>query len=43
MEVVFLKIIKLLPEASFEELKNRKHFAQNSFPEIVREVRKIIG
>lgn len=31
---------KFLPKANFKELKNRGHFRQKSFPEIVREIRK---
>ena len=36
----FEKYKKLLPKASFKELKGRGHFRQNNFPEIVREIKK---
>ena len=32
---------EFLPEANFKELKGRGHFQQNSFPEIIREIRKV--
>ena len=37
----FEKYKKFLPEASFKEFKGRGHFRQKSFPEIVREIRKV--
>ncbi|MCK5475514.1 MAG: alpha/beta hydrolase [Candidatus Pacebacteria bacterium] len=37
----FKKYNELLPEASFKEFKGRGHFQRNSFPEIIREIRKV--
>lgn len=37
----FEKYKEFLPEASFKEFKNRGHFEQNIFPEIIREIREI--
>jgi len=37
----FEKYKKALPSANYKEFKNRGHFAQNSFPEIVRDIKRI--
>lgn len=37
----FKKYKEFLPEANFKELRGRGHFQQNSFPEIIRELRKL--
>jgi predicted alpha/beta hydrolase family esterase len=37
----FEKYKKALPNASFREFNNKKHFNQKNFPEIIREIRKI--
>jgi len=37
----FEKYKKALPDANFREFKNKGHFIQKNFPELVREIRKI--
>lgn len=39
--VDFDKYRKYLPEACFRDFKNRGHFTQKNFPEIVREIKKL--
>lgn len=38
--VAFEKYKKALPDANYRKFKNKGHFAQNTFPEIVQEIRK---
>lgn len=35
------KYKKALPNANFKEFKNKGHFTQNTFPELVREIKKV--
>lgn len=37
----FLKYKKLVPSAKFREFKNRGHFNQNTFPEIIKDIKSI--
>lgn len=39
--VDFVKYKKALPDACFRDFKNRGHFVQKNFPEIVREIKKL--
>ena len=37
----FKKYKKALPDTNFREFKNKGHFSQKNFPEIIREIRKV--
>jgi len=37
----FEKYKKALPDAIFREFKNKRHFNQKNFPEIIREIKKV--
>lgn len=39
--VDFEKYKKALPDANFREFKNKGHFSQKNFPEIIKEIRKV--
>jgi len=38
----FLNYKKYLTKANFHEFKNREHFSQEKFPEIIKDIKKII-
>lgn len=38
-----LKYKEVLPEANFKEFKKRGHFLEKTFPEIIREIKRVFG